>query len=122
MDYFAVFIDEDAPGVSEGQALSSESVITSGMNEVLTLYAGAVAAKPDSKFRHTPLLTTGDQSGLISLTKLVDVTRGRTQMTQETTRATPYLSVAMAIEGVSATSTDSATAADTGTDLTLTLH
>ncbi len=109
MDYFAVFIDEDAPGVSEGQALSSESVITSGMNEVLTLYTGAVAAKPDSKLRHIPLLTTGDQSGLISLTKLVDVTRGRTQMTQETTRTTPYLSVAMAIEGEptsSPTSTD----------------
>ena len=108
LDYFAVFIDEDAPGVSKGQALSSESVITSGMNEVLTLYTGAVAAKPDSKLRHIPLLTTGDQSGLISLTNLMEVTRGRSQMTQETTRITPYLSVAMAIEGVVDSAADSA--------------
>ncbi len=99
LDYFAVFIDEDAPGVSEGQALSSESVITSGMNEVLALYTGAVAAKPDSKLKHTPLLTTGDQSGLISLTKLVEVTQGRSQMTRETTTTSPYLSIAMSIEG-----------------------
>ena len=99
LDYFGLFIDEDAPGIAPGQALSSESVITSGMNEVLAIYAGAVNAKPDSKLHHTPLLTTGDQSGLISLTKLMDINRGRTQITKETTNAMPYLSIAMAIEG-----------------------
>jgi ABC-2 type transport system permease protein len=99
LDYFALFIDEDAPGVTEGKALSSDSIITSGMNEVLAMYSGAVSAKPDSKLRHTPLLTTGDQSGLISLQKLMEVRQGRTQMTQETTTNAPYLTIAMAIEG-----------------------
>lgn len=99
-EYFYVFIDEDAPGVSEGQALSSQSVITAGMNEVLALYSGAVAARPESKLRHVPLLTTGDQSGLISLAKLMDVSRGRAQMTQETTKNAPYRTIAMTIEGV----------------------
>lgn len=111
MDYFAVFIDEDAPGVTEGQALSSQSVITSGMNEVLTMYTGAVAAKPESQLKHTPLLTTGDQSGLMSLTKLMDLSQGRTQMSRETTNLSPYLCVAMAIEGTPEASSASGSAA-----------
>ena len=64
LNQLAIFIDEDAPGVDEGKALNSESMITSGMNEVLTLYTGAVRGKEDSDLKHTPLLTTGDQSGL----------------------------------------------------------
>ena len=110
-DYFALFIDEDAPGVSEGMALSSDSIITAGMNEVLAIYAGAVGAKPESTLTHTPLLTTGDQSGLISMVKLMEVTRGRSQLTRETTRNTPYLSVAMAIEGMPANDLSPAEAA-----------
>lgn len=98
LNQLAVFIDEDAPGVSEGEALNSQSMITSGMNEVLTLYTGAVGAKEDSSLTHTPLLTTGDQSGLISLSALVNASRGRSQLTQEMNQQTPYLNVAMAIE------------------------
>ncbi len=99
LNQLAVFIDEDAPGVDEGKALNSESMITSGMNEVLTLYTGAVAGKEESTLTHTPLLTTGDQSGLISLSTLVNVSRGRSQLAQELNTQTPYLSVAVAIEG-----------------------
>ncbi|MDB4809955.1 Gldg family protein [bacterium] len=99
LNQLAVFIDENAPGISEGQALNAQSVITSGMNEVLTLYTGAVGAKEDSTLTHTPLLTTGDQSGLISLSSLVDISRGRSQLNQEMNQPTPYLSIAMSIEG-----------------------
>ena len=98
----AVFIDEDAPGVDEGKALSSESMITSGMNEVLTLYTGAVQGKKDSKLKHTPLLTTGDQSGLVSLSDLANVMNRRAQLSEVLRQQTPYLSVAVAIEGSSA--------------------
>lgn len=98
LNQLAVFIDEDAPGVNEGEALNSQSVITSGMNEVLTLYTGAVRAKEESALKHTPLLTTGDQSGLISLSSLVNVSRGRSQLNQELNQQTPYLTVAMAVE------------------------
>jgi ABC-2 type transport system permease protein len=109
LNQLAVFIDEDAPGVSEGSALNSESVITSGMNEVLTLYTGAIRAKEDSTLKHTPLLTTGDQSGLISLSALVEISRGRSQLDQEMNQQTPYLTVAMAIEGQASTSASSST-------------
>jgi len=109
LNQLAVFIDEDAPGVSEGSALNSESVITSGMNEVLTLYTGAIRAKEDSTLKHTPLLTTGDKSGLISLSALVEISRGRSQLDQEMNQQTPYLTVAMAIEGQASTSASTST-------------
>ena len=100
-----------------GKALNSESMITSGMNEVLTLYTGAVRGKEDSDLKHTPLLTTGDQSGLIPLSTLVDISRGRKQLNQALSPESqvPYLSVAVAIEGKSGSAT-SATATSTTPD------
>ena len=91
-------------------------MITSGMNEVLTLYTGAVRGKEDSDLKHTPLLTTGDQSGAHSAT-LVDISRGRKQLNQALSPESqvPYLSVAVAIEGKSDSAT-SATATSTPTD------
>lgn len=110
LNQLAIFIDEDAPGVDEGKALNSESMITSGMNEVLTLYTGAVRGKEDSDLKHTPLLTTGDQSGLIPLSTLVDISRGRKQLNQALSPESqvPYLSVAVAIEGKSGSATSAA--------------
>ena len=103
--------------MDEGKALNSESMITSGMNEVLTLYTGAVRGKEDSDLKHTPLLTTGDQSGLIPLSTLVDISRGRKQLNQALSPESqvPYLSVAVAIEGKSGSAT-SATATSTTPD------
>ncbi len=40
-----VFIDEDAPGIEPGKAMSSASPITSGLNEVLAIVPGAVHAQ-----------------------------------------------------------------------------
>lgn len=117
LNQLAVFIDEDAPGVDEGKALSSESMITSGMNEVLTLYTGAVQGKKDSKLKHTPLLTTGDQSGLVSLSDLANVMNRRAQLSEVLREQTPYLSVAVAIEGSSAGSGSATSESDaTSTD------
>ena len=114
LNQLAVFIDEDAPGVEEGMALSSQSMITSGMNEVLTLYTGAVQGKKDSALKHTPLLTTGDQSGLVSLSDLANVMNRRAPLSEVLKQQTPYLSVAMAIEGKSASTEPSPAQGDDG--------
>lgn len=98
-DEMWVFVDEDAPGVQEGTALSSQSPITAGMQEVLAIYSGAVNAKPDSELTHTPLLITGDQSGLIKGTKLADLVQGRTTIARETRGVSPYMPIAITVEG-----------------------
>ncbi len=97
-----VFIDEDAPGVEEGGALSAQSPITAGMQEVLAIYSGAVNARPDSSLTHTPLLLTGNQSGLIPGEKLIDLMAGRTTISRETRGVTPYVPIAMAIQSMAA--------------------
>jgi len=94
-----VFIDEDAPGIQEGQALSAQSPITAGMQQVLTLYPGAVQPAEGTKLTHTPLLVTGDQSGLISSTKLREILTQQTTVMREASGLTPYLPVAMTVEG-----------------------
>ncbi|MFK8115645.1 MAG: Gldg family protein [Rubripirellula sp.] len=102
-DEFWVFIDEDAPGVQEGQALNSQSPITSGMNEVLTLYAGGVNAKADSSLTHKPLLATGELSGLIPFSKLQDIMTGRTTLAQSARGLTPRIPLAMSVESKAGT-------------------
>ncbi|MEM8667935.1 MAG: Gldg family protein [Planctomycetota bacterium] len=93
-----VFVDEDAPGVQEGGALSTESPITAGMREVLTIYAGSVNAKKDPTLSHTPLLLTGNQSGLVRGAKLVELATGRTTVDREAEGTTPFVPIAMTIE------------------------
>ncbi len=94
-----IFIDEDAPGVTPGQALSIDSPITAGMKEVLAIVSGAVNPKADTKLSHTPLLSTGELSGLIKGSKMRDVMTGRTTVARETQGLTPFIPIAMAIEG-----------------------
>ena len=94
-----VFIDNDAPGAEPGKCLSSQSPITSGLKEVLAIVTGAVEAKPDSNLKHTPLLTTGALSGLISGDKLRAIMTGQSSMAQEINSVEPSISIAMAIEG-----------------------
>lgn len=95
-----IFIDEDAPGVQEGKALSSDSPITAGMKEVLAIVPGAVEAKTDGKLRHIPLLSTGEASGLIAGSKMRDIMTGQTTVARETDGLQPAVPIAMTIEGV----------------------
>lgn len=93
-----VFIDEDAPGVREGEALSSQSSITSGMNEVLTLFPGAVQGKSEATLKHTPLLMTGELSGLLPFGKLAEIMSGKTTIAQSARGLTPKIPVAISVE------------------------
>ena len=54
------------PGVEDGGGLSEASPITNGLQEVLTIFTGAVNAKSDSELTHTPILLTGTLSGTMS--------------------------------------------------------
>lgn len=58
-----VFIDADATGGKD--PLSPESDITSGLNQLLLLYPGAVKPTSTSGLKFTPLATTGTQTGVI---------------------------------------------------------
>lgn len=96
-----VFVDEDAPGVEPGKALSSASPITNGMNEVLAIVPGAVRAKVDGKLKHTSLLTTCELSGTVPGEKLREFMQGQANVMQETNGIAPFQSIAMTIEGTS---------------------
>ncbi|MEO1526456.1 MAG: Gldg family protein [Planctomycetota bacterium] len=67
------FIDQNAPGVEEGRALSADSEITDGLRQVLALYCGAVEPVADSKLIHTPLLRTGARGGSLQFEKIVQL-------------------------------------------------
>ncbi len=94
-----VFVDEDAPGVQPGKALSAESPITKGLNEVLAIVPGAVNAKSDSKLEHVPLLITSETSGTVAGSKLREIMQRQTTVMNETQGIAPFQSIAMAIEG-----------------------
>jgi ABC-2 type transport system permease protein len=94
-----VFIDEDSPGATEGQALSADSPITSGMKEVLAIIPGAVNAKTGGSLRHTALLSTGELSGYIPGSKLGNIMQGRTTVSREAEGIVPFVPIAMSIEG-----------------------
>ncbi|MCA9135656.1 MAG: Gldg family protein [Planctomycetales bacterium] len=97
---FWAFIDENAPGVQPGQALSSESPITSGLSQVLALYAGNVASIEKPTLKHTPLLTTGMVSGTLGVTKLTQLmTTGMDGLAGAIDGVSPNQVIAMAIEG-----------------------
>ncbi len=107
-----VFIDDEAPGAVEGQTLSSENVITSGLKEVLAIVAGAVMAKPDSTLVHTPLLQTGGLSGLISGDKMQEIMSRRTTIAREARGLKPSIPIAMAIEGKAVAASDATSETD----------
>jgi len=91
-----VFVDSQAPGAED--SLSSENLITAGLRQVLTLYAGAIEAKPDSKLIHTPLLTTGVNSGLIEVDAAQRILGGQSTILKEEGPPQGPQVVAMAIE------------------------
>ncbi|TWU60033.1 ABC-type uncharacterized transport system [Rubripirellula tenax] len=94
-----IFIDEESPGAGEGQALSNDNVITSGLKEVLAIVSGAVMAKGDATMTHTPLLQTGGLSGLIGGDKMREIMTRQTTVARETQGLKPSVPIAMAIEG-----------------------
>lgn len=64
-----VFVAPEAPGSQD--PLSGESSITSGLNQLLLLYPGAVQKEDASGLQFTPLVTTGNQTGRISVSDLM---------------------------------------------------
>lgn len=70
-----IFVDENASGVQPGQALVSDSPITSGLRQVLALYAGAIKPIKGSALTHTPLLVTSPKSGTLDWMKMQRVMR-----------------------------------------------
>ncbi|TWU26162.1 ABC-type uncharacterized transport system [Novipirellula galeiformis] len=99
-----VFVDENAPEVEEGEALSEKSEITSKLRQVLCLYAAAIRAKDNSSLQHTKLMSTGGRSGLLPFSKVQQILQGTSTVAREIESVSPGLSVAMAIEGAAATS------------------
>ena len=98
VDPMWVFVDQNAPGVEE-DAVSNDNEITSGLSQVLGLYVGAIEAKEDAKLKHTPLLTTGTRSGVLSMEKLRPVLMGQGDLLSQIEGAQPRQTIAMAIEG-----------------------
>lgn len=98
-DAFNVFIDQGAPGVDEKGALSKASPITSGIRQVLTLFAAAIekVEVEDSKLKHTELLRTG-KAGRLSLQRLQKIQAGQSQVATEIQNSKPGYCLAMAIE------------------------
>tara|TARA_R110002049_G_scaffold47902_3_gene138520 strand:- start:38991 stop:41942 length:2952 start_codon:yes stop_codon:yes gene_type:complete len=99
VDEMWVFIDQDAPGVEDNNALSADSPITSGLREVLGLYTGSVRSRGDTTLKHTPLLRTGALSGLISDDKVRRILTGQSSLSREITGVNPMQTIAMSIEG-----------------------
>ncbi|KAA5545562.1 ABC transporter permease [Roseiconus nitratireducens] len=107
VDPFWIFIDENAPGVESGQALSSESSITSGLRQVLALYSGAIQVNDNPTLQHTPLLQTGRDSGLLAFDTVSAVMQqGPGALAGAIEDFSPNQTLAMTIEGKTAPKSD----------------
>ncbi|MCC9602412.1 Gldg family protein [Stieleria sp. JC731] len=99
-DLFWTFIDENAPGVEAGKALSSESPITDGLRQVLALYGGTISPTENATLKHTPLLSTGAISGTLNVDKLKQLLgSGMNGLANAIDGADPNQVMAMTIEG-----------------------
>ncbi|MCD0461219.1 Gldg family protein [Roseiconus lacunae] len=117
VDPFWAFIDENAPGVEAGQALSSQSPITDGLRQVLALYGGTIAPAEDATLKHTPLLSTGAVSGTLNVAKLNQLMQtGMAGLANAIEGSDPNQVMAMTIEGEAATTESSEEDAAEGTD------
>ena len=115
-----LFIDEEAPGSMPGQAVSDESPITSGMNQVLSIVAGAVIPQADSGLTHTEILRTGDPSGLVGGDKMRAIMQGQSTIEREDASVRAHVPIAVTIEGDAGTasSKDVAEAVDKDSEST----
>jgi ABC-2 type transport system permease protein len=92
-----LFLREETAG--EHEKLSEESLVTSGLSEVLMLYSGAVLPKQQAKLKHTPLLQTGVMAGLISNDDVQANSRDPNALQRAQGKPIGPQTVAMAIEG-----------------------
>ncbi|QDV87747.1 Gldg family protein [Planctomycetes bacterium TBK1r] len=100
VDPFWAFIDENAPGVEPGQALSAASPITDGLRQVLALYSGTILPADGATLTHTPLLATGTASGTLPVTKLVQLMQtGMEGLSGAIEGPSPNQILAMTVEG-----------------------
>lgn len=97
MNDLFVFVDDQAPGAAN--AFSQESIITQDLHEVLLMYAGAVNAKEDATLKHTPLMQTGEMSGLISFADVQETLRDPGMLLVKQGSPGNPSTVAMSIEG-----------------------
>jgi ABC-2 type transport system permease protein len=95
-----LFVDSDAPGANE--SISESNPITSGMRQVLALFAGGVNPKASSKLTHTPLLKTSAMSGLMSTEAAQRIANRQSTGAREQEGTTGFTPVAMVIEGKAA--------------------
>lgn len=117
VDPFWSFVDENAPGVAPGQALGSESPITSGLRQVLALYAGNIAPIEGATLKHTPMLSTGMVSGTLAVTKLTQLMQtGMEGLTSAIDGVDPQQIIALTVEGKPAGEAAETAAAEQGAD------
>jgi len=95
-----VFVDSQSPGAVD--ALSEVNPITSGLRQVLGLYAGVLNAKADSKLTHTPLLRTGALSGLLDTEAAQRILSRESTLLREEGAPQGAQTIAMAIEAPAA--------------------
>lgn len=96
-----VFVDEDIVGIEAGDALSDQSVISEGLHQVLAILPGAINGLKDSKLTHTPILSTGPASGLLTSEQAMQLMTGPTSIAQVVDGFQPSQTIAMSIEGKS---------------------
>lgn len=68
-----IFVREEAPGAND--ALSEESEISKGLKELMFIYAGTVKAAKDAKNKITTLVSTGEFSGTIPQSEILNIQR-----------------------------------------------
>lgn len=103
-----VFVDSQAPGAEN--ALSDQNPITSGLRQILALFAGSLSAKEAATLKHTPLLTTGALSGLIDAEAAQRILRRESTPMREIGRPDGPQTIAMAIESAAAEASTDASA------------
>lgn len=115
VDPLWVFVDQsyndrdpggDAPAAGEAGAnvmmpLNEQSEITSGLRQVLALYAGSIEAKKNAKLNHIPLLTTARRTGTANYATVNQLLRSgrQSEIIRSINAATDPKTIAMAIEG-----------------------
>ncbi len=78
-----VFID---PSAGNDHAFSAKSSITSGLRQVLVLYAGSIRALNNSPLTYLPLMSTGDASGYVPADKIVQRTMAQARFNPDLPR------------------------------------
>ena len=111
VDPLWVFVDQSNsdrnPGMGEEEAanvmmpLNEESEITSGLRQVLALYAGSIEPESKTTLTHTPLLTTAGQTGTLEFMTVNQMLRTGRQgdIASAINTETEPKTIAMAIEG-----------------------